>query len=63
MVEFSEFFAELATDLPAGARNDYRDVTGNSMLRTEQSTNGRGFRDVCDIRRSDWQRAGMAAGV
>ena len=63
MVEFSEFFLALATDFAAGARNGYRDVTDHSMLRTQQSTNGRGFRDVCDIRRLDWQRAGMAAVV
>ncbi|UCC96838.1 MAG: sigma-70 family RNA polymerase sigma factor [Phycisphaerales bacterium] len=32
MIEFSKLFPALATDLPAGARNDYRGATDNSML-------------------------------
>lgn len=32
MIEFSKLFPGLATDLPAGARNNYRDVSDNSML-------------------------------
>ena len=32
MIECSKFFPGLATDLSAGARNNYRDVSDNSML-------------------------------
>jgi RNA polymerase sigma factor (sigma-70 family) len=32
MIEFSKIFPASATDLPAGTRNDYRDVSDNSML-------------------------------
>ena len=54
---FREIFPTFATDFAAGARNIYRDVIGNITLRIEQSTNGRGFRDVCNISRANWQRA------
>ncbi len=38
VIEFSKFFPELATDLPDGTRNNYRDVIDNCMLRSERPT-------------------------
>ena len=56
-------FPAFATDLTAGARSSCRNATYKSIAICEQSTNGRGFRDVCDTRRAEWQRAGMAAAI
>ena len=62
-IEFSKIFLALATDLPAGARNDYRDVIDQLYVRSKQLANGRGFRDVGGTRRAKWQRVGMAAVI
>ena len=54
--KISVVFPAFATDFTAGARNDYRDVNDNSTLKSEQSTNECGFRDVCDTRGANWRQ-------
>ena len=49
MIEFFRVFSGNGTDLPAGARNSYRDMVYISTLRLEESTNAWGPWDICDI--------------
>ena len=56
-------FSKSATDLPSGARTSSRNATDNGLQRSEQSADGRGFRETCHTCRTDRQRAGMATVV